>query len=270
MKIYIRDIFTSHFVINSLSNSSVHSKLIPPEVLSNPEKMHRIVLHSVRWPASTSYNQLIAEWKTLFTMSLHNSLSSEEKQLLTNKAIRAALLRYSNLLVIDEGSNSTTKIKIAKESIICDINENPSSVEKVKISLRSLVEKDFVSITKQKFDLWYDLVVPNKQITPRKKTRSNWSVKEEDYFQKVFQSSKQENGKYNYKHIVDKLRPYVSRTDDQIKWKVAWTIEKERKRLEYATENLEAPVLGKRNSFDSAVEKHLVLHKKTKIVTLTP
>jgi hypothetical protein len=229
MRVYIREVFTSHFVINSLSNSTVQTLLIPLEVLNDPEKMHSCLISSVRWPASTSYDQLVVEWKASFTMSLDLSLSADEKDSLARKAFRTALLRYSKSLGIGTGMNTSSKCKVTRELIISKINNDSRCVNAIKQNFTKLVATDFISITKAIFDDTYEPIVPKQQKPLRRNYRHNWSVEEEAIFQGVFKTSKKADGKYDYTKIISNLRHRINRTDDQIRWKVTWTAAKEKK-----------------------------------------
>jgi hypothetical protein len=229
MKRYIRDVFTMHYVVNSLSNSTVKTKLIPLEVLNNPAKMHKCNIASARWPVDTSYKQFACEWKVMFTFCLHPSLSSDEKDSLTQTAFNKAIVLFAKSNTLCKDGNFSAHMKIGREFILNHVNSYPASFESIKAELNDLVEEEFSRITKDDFLSRFKSPLPKIPQNLEKKRRNNWSAKESSDFQHFFAMNKKKDGTYDYKKIIDEFLPFCNRTIEQIRWRITWSARKEKK-----------------------------------------
>lgn len=246
MKRYIREVFTMHYVVNSLSNSTVKTRLIPLEVLNDPANMHKCNIASARWPIDTTYKQLVSEWKVTFTLCLHPSLSSDDKDSLTQTAFHKALVLYVQNNELCPERSYSSNMKVGRELIIDNINSNPESFESIKEELHSLVVEDFSRITKDVFKRRFKSPMPKILQTAEKKTRNNWSSQEEYAFQQLFAIHKKKDGLYDYKKIVDEFLPLSNRSADQIRDKIKWSARKEKKMAGNVSAHEPSGLLAKR------------------------
>lgn len=249
MKRYIREVFTMHYVVNSLSNSTVKTKLIPLEVLNNPAKMHKCTIDSARWPFDTSYKQLVSEWKVMFALCLHSSLSPDEKESLTQTAFNKALVLFAKSNALCKDGSFSFQMKIGRDFVLNNVNSYPASYESIKAELHDLVVEEFSCITEDGFHSRFKSPLPKIPQTLGVKTRNNWSSEEESNFQQLFVMNKKVDGTYDYKKIIDEFLPLSNRSVDQIRWKVTWSARKEKKMAENISEFSEPSGLLSKRKF---------------------